>query len=237
MSDPDGILLTVSNVEVVYGTGQTVVRALAGVSLDVRRSEILMLMGPSGSGKTTLLQVVGLLLEADKGNVVLEGLPAPRGGSVEAAELRRRKYGFIFQGYNLFPTLTASENVQLACDIKGLAREGAARHAAALLAQVGLADKVDSFPAQLSGGQKQRVAIARALAGDPVLLLADEPTAALDSVAGQQIMQLLRSLASTGRAVVMVTHDDRVTSFADRIVRLHDGHIRGSAPSEERKNA
>jgi putative ABC transport system ATP-binding protein len=219
------IVLTATGIRVDYGVGPIAVRALAGVSLDVRRSEILMLMGPSGSGKTTLLQVLGLLINPNEGEVWVKSRRAPAGGGSLAGELRRREFGFVFQAYNLFPTLTARENVELALDIRGFSRAVAKREAASLLGQVGLASKLDSYPAQLSGGQKQRVAIARALTGDSMILLADEPTAALDSVAGQQVMHLLRELASSGRAVVMVTHDDRVTSFADRIISLRDGQI------------
>ena len=227
-------LVALSGVGVTYGSGPAAVQAVKGVSLEVYRGELLMLTGPSGSGKTTLLQVIGFLLEPTDGAIALEGRLVARVGERRLAELRRDRCGFVFQGYNLFRTLTAVENVMVAFDLKGVPRRAARGSAEALLARVGLAGKLGSYPSELSGGQKQRVAIARALAGDPALILADEPTAALNSAAGQSVVELLRGLAvEAGHAVVVVTHDHRVLDHADRIIRLQDGRLRPPQTHEE----
>jgi putative ABC transport system ATP-binding protein len=207
----------------VYGTGDTAFRALADVSVDVHRGEVLLLMGPSGSGKTTLLQILGCLLRPSEGRVWLGERDLSGAGTEELGRLRLRHFGFVFQAYNLFPTLTAAENVAVALDLRGRAQAERARE---LLDSVGLAGRANAFPAQLSGGQKQRVAIARALAADPDIVLADEPTAALDSTSGARVMELFRELADRqGRAVVIVTHDPRILSAGDRIVTLEDGAV------------
>jgi len=206
----------------VYGSGETAVRALDGVDFQANAGEIQALMGPSGSGKTTLLMILGCLLHPTAGEVRVEGqlvagLPNPA-----LARLRLQRMGFIFQSYNLFPALTAAENVQVALELKG----HDLGEAPALLELVGLGGRLHNFPRQLSGGEKQRVAIARALAGDPPILLADEPTAALDSINGRAVVKLLAQLAhEQGRAVVVVTHDPRVGDLADRIVHIEDGRI------------
>jgi len=208
----------------VYGTGDTAVRALDGVDFEVAAGQVMALMGPSGSGKTTLLMILGCLLHPTAGSVWVEGQALAGLSSRELAQLRLRRMGFIFQSYNLFPALTAAENVQVALELKG--RD--LGEASALLELVGLAGRRRNFPAQLSGGEKQRVAIARALAGDPPILLADEPTAALDSVNGRAVVRLLGDLAhAQGRAVVIVTHDPRIGELADRVVRIEDGRILG----------
>jgi len=193
-----------------------------------------MLMGPSGSGKTTLLSIMGCILTASSGSVRVAGKEITRLTEKQLPAIRLAHIGFIFQGFNLFPTLTASENVELMLDLKGMAARSAKKRAAELLDQVGLGDKRDSFPSDLSGGQKQRVAIARALAGDPEIILADEPTAALDSHTGKNVMEMMSELAhKRDRAVVIVTHDSRVLRFADRIVKIEDGAIAGhSDPAE-----
>ncbi len=213
-----------------YGKGSAEVHALNGVSLDVNAGEFLVLMGPSGSGKTTLLSIMGCILQATKGSVKIDGqeMVGLRESALPAVRLRH--FGFIFQGFNLFPALTVRENVEIALDLKGIRGGKARQRAMELLTRVGLADKAKRFPADLSGGQKQRVAIARALAGDPPIILADEPTAALDSVSGRTVVEILTSLArEQGRAVVVVTHDPRVLEYAHRIVRIEDG----KAVSEE----
>jgi putative ABC transport system ATP-binding protein len=210
----------------IYREGKTELRALQGVDLDVRAGELTMLMGPSGSGKTTLLSILGCILRATEGKLEVLGEDVTRLPERELPRIRREAIGFVFQGFNLFPTLTAAENVALALDVRGLQRAAAKKRGEELLLEVGLGEKVRSFPADLSGGQKQRVAIARALAGDPPILLADEPTAALDSTSGRTVIELLQRLArQDNRAVVMVTHDPRVLPFGDRIIRLEDGRI------------
>jgi len=210
-----------------YAEGATGTLALRGVDLDVHAGEVLMLMGPSGSGKTTLLSIMGCILTATSGSVRVGGREVVGLREKELPALRLQHIGFVFQGFNLFPTLTARENVELMLDLKGVPA-AAKRRAHELLDQVGLGEKHGSFPADLSGGQKQRIAIARALAGDPEIILADEPTAALDSQTGRNVMEMMSELAhKRGRAVVIVTHDSRVLSFADRIVKIEDGAIAG----------
>jgi putative ABC transport system ATP-binding protein len=185
-----------------------------------------MLMGPSGSGKTTLLFVMGCILHATSGSVRIDGHEVVGLPERRLPGIRLKHFGFVFQGFNLFPALTARENVQVALTLKGIRGEKARKESAALLEQVGLGEKLNTHPADLSGGQKQRIAIARALAGDPPILLADEPTAALDSRSGQVVMEILSSMARRrGRAVVIVTHDSRVLHHADRIIEIRDGQI------------
>ena len=219
-------LLELRDVGMTYGTGEAAVTALRGASLDIRRGEILMLMGPSGSGKTTLLQIAGALLAPTTGEVRFMGEPIHGLSQEKRGALRLAHFGFVFQSYNLFPTLTARQNVELALDLRGTASADRIGAALAALARVGLSDRADHYPAQLSGGQKQRVAIARALAGSPDVVFADEPTAALDSESGKRVVALLHDLAKVlNRAVVVVTHDPRIVDAADRIVHIEDGRI------------
>src|SRR5262252_8144416 len=216
-----------------YSEGEAKVTALRGVDLDVHAGEIVMLMGPSGSGKTTLLSIMGAILTATSGSVRVSGREVVGLSEKQLPGLRLEHIGFVFQGFNLFPTLSAGENVELMLDLKGISKAKAKERAQELLDQVGLGGKYDSFPADLSGGQKQRVAIARALAGDPGIILADEPTAALDSHTGRSVMEMMTELAhKRGRAVVIVTHDSRVVNYADRIVRIEDGAIAGNTEAE-----
>lgn len=218
--------VSVQDLTKTYESGATAVRALDSVSLDVESGEVMMLMGPSGSGKTTLLSIMGCILRPTSGSVKIRGREIAGLGEKELPRVRLENIGFIFQGFNLFPTLTAGENVELAMDLKNIRGRQARQRAGELLEQVNLSDKYGSYPADLSGGQKQRVAIARALAGEPEIILADEPTAALDSMSGRVVMKLLRDLAhERGRAIVTVTHDNRALDFADRIVRIEDGKI------------
>jgi putative ABC transport system ATP-binding protein len=210
----------------VYGEGTAELWALSGVNLEVCAGELTLLMGPSGSGKTTLLSILGCILRASEGTLDLLGVNVSALPERELPRIRRETIGFVFQGFNLFPALTAAENVALALDVRGVRGAVAQRRAGELLAQVGLAQKMRAFPADLSGGQKQRVAIARALAGNPPILLADEPTAALDWTSGRAVIEVLQLLARVHRrAVVMVTHDPRVLSFGDRIIHLEDGRV------------
>ncbi len=211
-----------------YTEGSAGTLALNGVDLDVHSGELLMLMGPSGSGKTTLLSIMGCILTATSGSVRIADREVSSLRERDLPAIRLEHIGFVFQGFNLFPTLTAGENVELMLDLKKTPAAKAKQRAHELLDQIGLADKYNAFPADLSGGQKQRVAIARALAGDPGIILADEPTAALDSHTGRTVMQQMTELAhQRGRAVVIVTHDSRVLDFADRIVKIEDGAIAG----------
>jgi len=216
-----------------YEEGATGTLALRGVDLSVQAGELLMLMGPSGSGKTTLLSIMGCILTATSGSVQVAGREVVGLTEKQLPALRLEHIGFVFQGFNLFPTLTAAENVELMLDLKGISTAKARTRAQELLEQVGLEGKYTSFPADLSGGQKQRVAIARALAGDPGIILADEPTAALDSHTGRNVMEMMSDLAHRrDRAVVIVTHDSRVLHFADRIVRIEDGTIADPGETE-----
>lgn len=210
----------------VYSEGEASMVALDHVDLDVHRGELTLLMGPSGSGKTTLLSILGGILRATAGTVSIDGKGLDGLKDRELSDFRLRNIGFVFQGFNLFPTLSAVQNVELALDLRGISGTQARRQASDLLAQVGLEAKLHAHPADLSGGQKQRVAIARALAGRPNILLADEPTAALDSQSGHAVMQLMQQLADThGRAVVIVTHDSRMQPYAHRVVHMADGRI------------
>ena len=216
-----------------YDEGAVGTLALRGIDLDVHRGELLMLMGPSGSGKTTLLSIMGCILTATSGSVRVAGREVAGLREKDLPQIRLEHIGFVFQGFNLFPTLTAGENVELMLDLKGASAAKAKKRAQELLDQVGLGAKYASFPADLSGGQKQRVAIARALAGDSEIILADEPTAALDSHTGRNVMEMMSELAhKRERAVVIVTHDSRVLSFADRIVKIEDGAIAGGGDTE-----
>jgi len=217
-----------------YTEGASVVPAIRGVDLDVYPGEVVMLVGPSGSGKTTLLSLMGCILSATSGSVRIAGKEVGKLSEKELPRIRLEHIGFVFQGFNLFPTLTAGENVELMLDLKGARGEAAHARARDLLEQVGLGEKYASFPSDLSGGQKQRVAVARALAGDPEIVLADEPTAALDSKTGSNVMEMMRRLAhERGRAVAVVTHDSRVMRFADRTVRIEDGLIAKKLPEFE----
>jgi putative ABC transport system ATP-binding protein len=222
--------ITVRKLTKTYAEGNASVIALRGVDLDVDRGEVVMLVGPSGSGKTTLLSVMGCILAATSGTVKIAGIEVTGLRENELPRVRLDHIGFVFQGFNLFPTLTAGENVELMLDLKRSKKAAASKRAHELLEMVGLAEKYDRFPADLSGGQKQRVAIARALACDPEIVLADEPTAALDSHTGKNVMRMMVDLAhQRDRAVVIVTHDPRVLEFADRTIHIEDGRVADAA--------
>jgi putative ABC transport system ATP-binding protein len=209
-----------------YVTGPTKVMALRGVDLEVRQGELLMLVGPSGCGKTTLISVVAGILDHDEGECLVFQRDLRGMGQTKKTRYRGQNVGFVFQAYNLLPTLTALENVSVPLLILGVPRKEAQERAKDILEQVGLADRMFASPAQLSGGQQQRVAIARALIHGPKLIVCDEPTSALDAETGHRVMEVLRDSAlSSERALIIVTHDNRIFNFADRIARMEDGRI------------
>lgn len=209
-----------------YGEGRTRVEALKGVSLAVRPGELFTIMGPSGSGKTTLLTILGLVTEPTHGRVILDGENIYNGRRPDLQRLRREKLGFIFQLSNLIPFLTARENVLLPLELIGITGREARSHAMELLEYLEVADRADHLPEQLSGGEKQRVAVARALANEPKVILADEPTASLDTERGLSVMRLLRKLSNEKRtAILIVTHDTRMITEVDRVIHLQDGRI------------
>lgn len=219
-------ILSARGVSHSFGEGADATPVLRNVDIDVFPSEVLMLVGPSGSGKTTLIHILGQLLRPTAGSVTVCGQSADGLDEDALADLRLRNFGFIFQAHNLFPMLSATENVMVALDLLGIHMEPARARARELLGAVGLDHRRDAYPTEMSIGQRQRVAIARALAADPAILIADEPTASLDSENGLKAMELLQALArQSRRAVVIVTHDFRVFEFANRILHLEDGRI------------
>jgi putative ABC transport system ATP-binding protein len=219
-------MIEANEIRMALGAGAGRVEALKGINLSLAGGELTLLMGPSGSGKTTLLSVLGCMLSPTSGSVNIRGRAITGLDAEELAQVRRENIGFVFQSYHLFPTLTAAENVRLSLDVRGDRSREARAKANQALATVGLAHKADSFPRALSGGEQQRVAVARAIVGDPSVILADEPTAALDSENGQAVMTVLAELAKDpSRAMFIVTHDPRIMPFADRILRIEDGRI------------
>jgi putative ABC transport system ATP-binding protein len=218
-------MLEMRQVSKVYGSGAAEVHALREVDLSVRAGELVAVMGPSGSGKSTLLTIAGTLEEASDGEVLIGDRDVARMSRNDRARLRRRSIGYVFQDFNLIPGLSAVENVALPLELDGVRVKPA--HAAALeaLTRLDLAERAERFPDELSGGESQRVAIARAVVGERHLLLADEPTGALDSVNGEAVMRLLRSACRDGVAGVVVTHDAQLASWADRVVFLRDGRV------------
>ena len=218
-------------IEKWFGAGEARVHALRGVDLEIRMGELAMLVGPSGCGKTTLLSVIAGLLDSNGGDLEVLGETPARMGKQERILFRRRNLGFVFQQYNLLPSLTAAENVAVPLLAAGMNRNEAAGEATRLLAQLGMEERASSLPAQLSGGQQQRVALARALVHKPRLIVCDEPTAALDAKTGHTVMELLAKVAvSPDRAVIVVTHDSRVFEFADTIAHMDDGRIETVEP-------
>jgi putative ABC transport system ATP-binding protein len=223
-------MLEAKGIVKVLGEGAAQVQALKGVNLDLMPGELTLLMGPSGSGKTTLLSILGCILSPNSGTLTIARHTATGMSPEQLADLRRQHVGFVFQSYNLVPTLTATENIMLALDLRGAPPSQAPALAAKALQQVGLSHRANATPSKLSGGEKQRVSIARALAGSPSVILADEPTAALDSENGKGVMALLSQVAKdSSRAVLVVTHDHRTLSYADRLIRIEDGRIVGRA--------
>jgi putative ABC transport system ATP-binding protein len=236
-SSLNGATLQIAHVTKRYGSGSTEVTAVRDVSLSVNPGEIVLIMGPSGSGKTTLLSILGALLKPTEGVIQLNGTTISALAENGLPDIRLKQFGFIFQDFNLLSALTALENVAIVAELAGNKSGAARRKAASLLTELGLGERLNFLPEKLSGGEKQRVAIARALVNDPALILADEPTANLDSKIGHEIMRLLRYIAKEhpaqdggagGRSVVIVSHDQRIKDIADRVLWLEDGQFKES---------
>jgi putative ABC transport system ATP-binding protein len=222
-----GQTLQVTHVSKRYGSGTTAVTAVHDVSLSVSPGEIVLIMGPSGSGKTTLLSMLGALLKPSEGTIHLNGTVISALAESRLPQIRLRQFGFIFQDFNLLSALTTLENVAIVAELAGSRSSTARRKATDLLRELGLGERLNFLPEKLSGGEKQRVAIARALVNDPALILADEPTANLDSKIGQEIMRLLRRIAKEQRrSVIIVSHDQRIRDIADRVLWLEDGEFK-----------
>jgi putative ABC transport system ATP-binding protein len=217
--------LELIRVSKVYGSGPTEVRALGEVDLSVERGELVAIMGPSGSGKSTLLKIAGSLEQATSGQVLVDGVDLAGTSRADRARMRRRSIGFVFQDFNLLPGLTAVENVTLPLELDGIGAKAARVTGLEAMEQLDVADHADRYADELSGGERQRIAITRAIVGERGLLLADEPTGALDSVNGEAVMRLLRAATRRGVAGVVVTHEAQLASWADRVIFLRDGHV------------
>ncbi|MGH7965228.1 MAG: ABC transporter ATP-binding protein [Candidatus Binatia bacterium] len=235
MKASSNLAVSCHGVTKTYGTGSAAVQALRGIDLEVRMGELLMLVGPSGCGKTTLISVIAGILDHDDGRCLVFAHNLKEMGQRDRTRYRGHTIGFVFQAYNLLPTLTAAENVAIPLIINGKSRRDALATAQEALTRVGLADRTHALPAALSGGQQQRVAIARALVHSPKLIVCDEPTSSLDHETGHKVMEILRTVAvGADRALVIVTHDSRIFEFADRVAKMDDGRIEkiASSPSE-----
>lgn len=230
-------MISIQGVTKVYGMGSTTVHALAGIDLQVGEGEMVAIMGPSGSGKSTLMNIIGCLDRPTAGKYILAGQEVGAIDDNQRAEVRNHHIGFIFQGFNLLPKLTALQNVETPLIYRGITARTRREMALGALREVGLGDRGHHRPAELSGGQQQRVAVARALASQPSILLGDEPTGALDSRTGQEVLALFQELNTRGRTVVLVTHDERVAAHCKRIVRLRDGKIISDQTPAERLDA
>ena len=218
-------LIAMRGIRKVYFTDEVETHALEGIDLEIAQGEYVVIEGPSGCGKTTLLSILGLLDAPTEGEYTLAGESVARLSAYERTEIRNRQIGFIFQAFNLIGDLTVFENVELPLTYRGIETSERRRMVTAALERVGMGHRMKHYPAQLSGGQQQRVAVARAVAGDPLILLADEPTGNLDSANGEAVMELLRELHEGGATICMVTHDGRYARHADRAVRLLDGRV------------
>src|SRR6202162_866958 len=226
MADETG-LLKLDGVTKVFVTDEVETHALAGIHMNIQKGEYVSISGPSGCGKSTLLAILGLLDSPTDGTYILNGKPVQGLKLSERARIRNREIGFIFQAFNLIGDLTVYENVELPLTYRGMPSSERKKRVHESLERVGMSHRVKHYPSQLSGGQQQRVAVARALAGDPSILLADEPTGNLDSANGEQVMDLLRELHHGGATICMVTHDPRYARYADRSIDLFDGRIAG----------
>jgi putative ABC transport system ATP-binding protein len=218
-------LIHLEGVTKVFVTDEVETHALAGIHMDIRKGEYVSIAGPSGCGKSTLLAILGLLDSPTEGTYILNGKPVQGLKLSERARIRNREIGFIFQAFNLIGDLTVYENVELPLTYRGMPGAERKKRVHDALERVGMSHRVKHYPSQLSGGQQQRVAVARALAGDPAILLADEPTGNLDSANGEQVMDLMRELHRGGATICMVTHDPRYAKYADRSIHLFDGRI------------
>ena len=218
-------LITLAGISRVYQTGRIDVRALDGIDLDIGHGEFVAIIGPSGSGKSTLMNIVGCLDRPTAGRYVLDGTSVEEFGDDDLARVRSRSIGFVFQSYNLLPRTSALENVSMPLAYQGVGHKERHARAVASLERLGLGDRLDHEPTELSGGQQQRVAIARALVTEPALILADEPTGNLDTSSGAEVIGILRELHSTGRTIVLITHDADVAASADRQIHVRDGRL------------
>ena len=226
MMPSNGVAVVCKGVTKTFGSGNTQVPALRGVDLEIRKGELMMLVGPSGSGKTTLISVIAGILNRDDGECRVFDRDFAKMKEREKTRFRGQNIGFVFQTYNLIPTITSLDNVAIPLLINGVDRKLAMNKAKEVLEQVGLGDRIMALPTELSGGQQQRVAIARALVHDPKLIVCDEPTSSLDHETGHKVLEILRSVAlHADRALMIVTHDSRIFEFADRIAKMDDGHI------------
>jgi putative ABC transport system ATP-binding protein len=221
---PDS-LIRLEGIKKVFYTDEVETHALSDIHLDIKHGEYVAIAGPSGCGKTTSLSILGLLDTPTEGSYTLDNQPVAKLSASERARVRNRQIGFIFQAFNLIGDLTVYENVELPLTYRGMASDDRRKRVQAALERVGMSHRMKHFPAQLSGGQQQRVAVARAVAGDPAILLADEPTGNLDSTNGEAVMELLRELHQGGATICMVTHDPRYARHADRSVHLFDGKV------------
>jgi len=225
MTNATPTLIHLKDIKKVFYTDEVETHALADVHLEIKQGEYVAIGGPSGCGKTTLLSILGLLDTPTGGEYLLDNVPVAGLDAAQRARVRNRQIGFIFQAFNLIGDLTVYENVELPLTYRGMSATERKERVHAALERVGMAHRVKHYPAQLSGGQQQRVAVARAVAGDPAILLADEPTGNLDSVNGESVMELLRELHRNGATICMVTHDPRYEAHADRSIHLFDGRV------------
>ncbi len=226
-------MIRIENMYKIYKMGDIEVRALNGISLHIKPKEFVSIIGPSGSGKSTLMNMIGCLDTATSGDYWIDGTPVENMSEDDLAALRNEKIGFIFQGYNLLPKLSALENVELPLIYRGIAPAKRRVLAEEALAKVGMAERMHHKPKELSGGQQQRVAIARALSNKPSLILADEPTGALDSKTGQEVLQMMKDIHEDGNTVVLITHDSNIARHAKRVIRIADGKITSDTTATE----
>ena len=237
MAASEQSLISLENVSRIFVTDELETHALSGIQLQIRKGEYVSIAGPSGCGKSTLLAILGLLDSPTEGVYILNGQPVQSLSLTTRARIRNREIGFIFQAFNLIADLTVFENVELPLTYRSMSAAERKKRVDGALERVGMPHRVKHFPAQLSGGQQQRVAVARALAGDPAILLADEPTGNLDSANGEAVMELLRELHRGGATICMVTHDPRYASLADRVIHLFDGKIASETVAQPAGNA